>query len=281
MRLQDDVVFHGSLGKVVPFDGDKRYALVRVSLNHVFDLLNERHVVADTLHGASHISVVVVANRIVERLKVSDENLALPLLRRCQRVSILVQEEGELETRSIDQARLTLTLCARFTCDTAKNGIGKNWRANRVKASTLGLVRRRNALRDLLGVRSGLVEDRDVGFEVLHRRLNDATLASDWFVTEVVQGENHAIQFGLAAHDGIFQQRDQVQVLSREEIVLSLILIERCDPACVNSEESAKFLVEEGLLDVSARKWWHPEFLWISLHERVENESVSYLLTVV
>jgi len=281
LRLQDDVVFHGSLCKVVSLHCDEGDALVRVSLDHVSDLLNERHVVADTLHGASHISVVVVTNRIVERLKVLDENLALPLLRRGQRVSILVQEEGELETRGIDQARLTLTLCARFACDTAKHGIGKHWRANRVKASTLGLVRRRNALRYLLGVRSGLVEDRDVGFEVLHRRLNDAALASDWLVTEVVQGENHAIQFGLAAHDGILQQRDQVQILSREEIVLSLILIERSDPACVNSEESAEFLVKEGLLDVSARKWWHPEFLWISLHKRVKNESMSYLLTVV
>lgn len=270
MRLQDNVVFHGSLCKIVSLHCDEGDALVRVSLDHVSDLLYERHVVVDTLHGAGHISVVVVTNRIIERLEVSDENLALPLLRRGQRVSIFVQEEGELETRSIDQARLTLTLCARFTCNTAKHSIGKHWRPNRVKASTFGLVRWRNALRDLLGVRSGLVKDRDVGLEVLHRRLNDAALASDWLVTEVIQGENHAIQFGFAADDGIFQQCDQVKVLSREEIVLGLILIERSDPACVNSEESAEFFVKEGLLDVSARKWWHPEFLWISLHKRIK-----------
>lgn len=186
MRLQNDVVFHRSFSKVVSLHCDDGDALVRVCLDHVSYLLNERHVVADTLHGASHISVVVVTNRVVERLEVPDENLALPLLRRSQRVSILVQEEGELETRGIDQARLTLALCARFTCNTAKNGIGKHWRANCVKASTFGLVRRRNALRDLLGVTTGLVEESDVGLEVLHRRLNDAALASDWLVTEVV-----------------------------------------------------------------------------------------------
>jgi hypothetical protein len=44
-----------------------------------------------------------------------------------------------------------------------------------------------------------------------------------------------AIQFSLAAHDSIPKKRNQVQVLSREKIVLSWRLFERSDPYCIIS----------------------------------------------
>jgi len=46
------------------------------------------------------------------------------------------------------------------------------------------------------------------------------------------------------------------------------VVVERSDPASVDTEEEAELLCEILLLDIGARFRWNPEFLWISLREK-------------
>jgi len=59
---------------------------------------------------------------------------------------------------------------------------------------------------------------------------------------------------------------DKVQVLVLEDVLVGLVCVEWGDYASVDSEESAKLLDEEILLNIGPRLWRDPKFLGISLN---------------
>lgn len=121
--------------------------------------------------------MIGIVERVVEALYVSDEDLALPLLRRHQRILIMVQQESKLHATCVQITLLALRGLVRAMSVT-ENGIRQHGRAHLIKAG-LGLARQRcntGCKRLDIGVVEAL-QYRGIVEEVLHRRLNEAALS--------------------------------------------------------------------------------------------------------
>jgi hypothetical protein len=66
--------------------------------------------------------VVVLSDGFVKRFEVSDVHLTLPFFGCIQGISIIIQQEGHLHSRSINFAGLTFSRSSWLTTQTAKNG---------------------------------------------------------------------------------------------------------------------------------------------------------------
>jgi len=106
--------------------------------------------------------------------------------------------------------------------------------------------------------------------EVLHRTLDDAAEtfdSADGLVAEVVQSEIHVVHFGCVVLDVLLQVVQHVEVGVCEQVIFKVV-VERSDPACVDSEEETEFFSEVCLFDIGPRVLWNPKFLRISLRAK-------------
>lgn len=123
----------------------------------------------------------------------------------------------------------------------------------------------RNALSNLFRIRCWFVQISQIGFEVLHRRFNNAAFACDRLIAEVVESKSHAIEGCFSCDNSGLQVVEQVKVLLLKDICACLVRIEWSDPASVDTIKSTKLFVEVCLFNVSARSGWDPKFLRVSL----------------
>ena len=93
--------------------------------------------------------------------------------------------------------------------------------------------------------------------EVLHRTLNQTTLAWDRLVADLFDCEINRFYGSRVVYNIALQVVEHVEIRVLEQIE-GLVFIHRCDPACVHAEEQAELFIEEVLLCACARPSWHP-----------------------
>ena len=88
--------------------------------------------------------------------------------------------------------------------------------------------------------------------EVLHWTFDDTAFARDRLVAEVVEDEILAIQHSCVVLDLTLELPHQLKVGMAEDVDRQVV-VERSDPASVDTEEEAELLCEILLLDIGAR----------------------------
>ena len=207
--------------------------------------------------------MVAVAESFVETFDVANEHLTLPLFCCILWVSVVVEEESELHSTSVENTLVALSRDILASCVTEDSESKNRW-ADGIEAGAVAnqWFSARCHILDL-SIRQTLQSPQLV-VEVLHWRLNDATFSTDWLVAEVVELEIHSIYGSCVVDDVTLKVPKHVEVWALEHVEFKII-VKRGNPAGIDAEEESKLLSEVSLLYVCAWVCWHPEFLWIGL----------------
>ena len=270
--LQLDVILDRPLCQIIGFNWNDAVFLVRTICSpivflYLCDLVNQILVVLHAFDGTGHVSVVPIVESFVEGLHVSDENLGLPLLRSRKRILIVIEEEGELHTASIEDALVAFGGLV-LTLSTAKNGISQNGRANGIETRSCLPCERSHASSqsfDVLICRIIIVQYGVAIMEILHRAFDNATFTRDRLVTEIVQGEFQATQCRSVVLDSVLESIEHLKIWMSKYVLIQVIIRNWGDPASVNSEEEAELFGKVFLFNIGAGFCWDPQLLRIRL----------------
>jgi hypothetical protein len=102
-----------------------------------------------------------------------------------------------------------------------------------------------------------------VASPILHGARNDTSLASDWFIAEVVNLVFSTIDMSSAFLDGSLQMIEKLKIPKSENVVVFRVSDTWSQPDSVDPEESAKLVNDVTLFSVGSRIWSNPKFLGI------------------